>query len=183
MQQQHITDKDIILKWVHQFFLCSISHAWTDTDIILIAGAKEAEALYWEVLKCPRQSRTSPDLAHLINVEVEVNAKKVHLYDALMLIFKSTSLPSHCRASCHLNAQPRRSNTLSNCLIDHHLRVQFSAYTLILNSNHLSIILSILPAFEEPHRRPQIWLIWSTRGRRWMPLCFETLVLVFGVFF
>ena len=100
VQQQHITDKDIILKWVHQYFLCSsISHSWTDTDIILIAGAKEAEALYWEVLKCPRQSRTSPDLAHLINVEVEVNAKKVHLYDALMLIFKSTPLSSHCQTS------------------------------------------------------------------------------------
>ena len=63
---------------------------------------KEAEALYWEVLKCPRQSRTLPDLAHLINVEAEVDAKKVHLYEVLMLIFKSTPLSSHCQASCHL---------------------------------------------------------------------------------
>ena len=38
-------------------------------------------------------SQTSSDLAHLINVEVEVNAKKVHLYDALMLIFKPTLCP------------------------------------------------------------------------------------------
>ena len=45
MQQQHITDKDIILKWVHQFFLCSISHAWTDTDIILIAGAERSRGV------------------------------------------------------------------------------------------------------------------------------------------
>ena len=45
VQQQHITDKDIILKWVHQFFLCSISHSWTDTDIILIAGAERSRGV------------------------------------------------------------------------------------------------------------------------------------------
>ena len=46
VQQQHITDKDIILKWVHQFFRCSsISHAWTDTDIILIAGAERSRGV------------------------------------------------------------------------------------------------------------------------------------------
>ena len=45
VQQQHITDKDIILKWVHQFFLCSISHAWTDTDIILIAEAERSRGV------------------------------------------------------------------------------------------------------------------------------------------
>ena len=41
-------------------------------------------------------------MAHLINVEVEVNAKKVNLYDALMLIFKSIPLSSLCQASGHL---------------------------------------------------------------------------------
>ena len=70
-------------------------------------------------------SQTSSDLAHLINVVAEVNAKKVHLYDALMLIFKPTLCP---------------------------------------------LIVKLL-------------VIWSTWGRRWMPQCFKTLVLVFSVFF
>ena len=40
--------------------------------------------MYWEVLKCPRQSRTSSDLAHLINVEAEMNAKKAEVVNVVI---------------------------------------------------------------------------------------------------